>query len=241
MEKSNEGTAKSVDDILYEAATSDPVSLEAHRIVPASAPVTPVETTRAEKVPTESADEREAIIVDDGKDADKAATEEQVEAPAEDASVPGSIKADSYFEDDEIAVEQANDEVIYSDELSSIFQQADDVVAVEVKNFYTDNGKPRSRFAMRNDPPVLSIRSGSEQYASFVLTEHFAQYLVSATGNVDRAYQGKEPLLLGEKEKKPVSFKDSFQRSVEYIANHPMKSLLAALVVGLIIYGLIRF
>jgi hypothetical protein len=105
-----------------------------------------------------------------------------------------AVETDSYFKDDEDFLE-AGDELVHSAKDIAVFLQKEKVVTWELKNFYDLTGKPRSKVALRNDPPMLGISNSDGEEVEFLLSAHFAQSLGATLENVHRAYYGVAPRL----------------------------------------------
>lgn len=107
-----------------------------------------------------------------------------VEAPAGDT-----------VSDDEQFLASYDDELFTSDgrggeDPLGLFSQQDGVVRVGVGNFVDARGKPRSRRALRTDPPVLTVTASGGESISFALTEQLSIYLADQLTRVRRAYAG---------------------------------------------------
>lgn len=142
---------------------------------------------------------------------------------------------DDYLDDDEQFL--AGDDVVVSEsDALSLFKQTDNVVSYEVLNFYDDNGKPRNRLSLRNDPPILHISSSDGQSADFVLTKNFTSGTARMLRDVERAYVGMSP-------KKSADEKKTFRSRVDDVkswakankAKAIMLGVLAVLFVGYIV------
>lgn len=111
--------------------------------------------------------------------------EEPEETPKE------SPASDGYFEDDEIALSQ--DEILSEDDSSVIAKQQEGVVSWEISGVYDENGKVRSKHALRNSPPLLQVRDSLGNQADFLLTKDLSRSLAKNFDDLHRAYYGIRP------------------------------------------------
>ena len=143
---------------------------------------------------------------------------------------------DEYLDDDE-AFLAGDDVVLVEKDVLSIFKQSENVVSYELLNYYGDNGKPRSRMSMRNDPPILHISSSDNKTVDFVLTQHFTKHMVQSLKEIDKSYSG-----IPSKKKKELDqeeIENVFQRLVSWVKNNKVRAgVLVAFVLLLVIYNL---
>lgn len=143
---------------------------------------------------------------------------------------PTAFKTNDYFEDDEEFL-RGDDTQIHSDSDLALFKQEDGVVSWKILNFYKDNGTPRSKLSLRNDPPIMQVSDSAGRSVDFILTQNFTKSMSKALEDVNRGFHGVRPV----SEKKPFS-RESFQKKIEdWIRAHKVKSALAALAFGFIV------
>jgi len=100
-------------------------------------------------------------------------------------------KSDDYFEDDELAL--SRDEILSEDSSSVIAKQQEGVVSWEISGVYDENGKVRSKYALRNSPPLLQVRDSLGNQADFLLTKDLSGSLAKNFDDLHRAYYGIRP------------------------------------------------
>lgn len=98
----------------------------------------------------------------------------------------------SYFDDD-AAVLKYYDEAVHETTEMAIIKQDENIISWEVDNLFDENGQKRSKFALRNDPPVFKISSGAGDEAQFVVTKELARTMGKLFNDIHRAYHGIEP------------------------------------------------
>lgn len=136
-----------------------------------------------------------------------------------------------YFSDDE-AFLAGDDKVVHTDTDLSLFKQNDGVVSWEIVNFYKDNGRPRSKFSLRNDPPLMIISSSSGVSAEFILTHNFAKSMAKSLEDVNRGYYGMGP---ASEKKDSSSFQTKIADVKEWILENKVKSAATAIVLGFMV------
>lgn len=144
---------------------------------------------------------------------------------------------DSYLDDDEEFL-LGDDSVIADKDVLGLFKQSDNVISYEVLNFYNENGKPRNRMSLRNDPPVLHISSSNGDTADFILTRNFTKNAAYMLKEVDKAYSGISP----QKNKKidQEEIQGTFKKIVSWAKNNKVKSItLGALIALFVVYTII--
>jgi len=142
-----------------------------------------------------------------------------------------SSQTEDYLLDDERVL--AGDDVLLHEDLDSgIFQQESHVISWEVLGLLKENGKPRNRLALRNDPPLFVIKSASGDEVEFVLTKELSKSLSVIFTNVHNAYIGINSL---EKNAEPLTFKNSFNRVKSWIKTNPVKSTIVSALILLMV------
>lgn len=147
------------------------------------------------------------------------------------------ITTDSYLDDDEEFL-LGDDSVIADKDVLGLFKQSDNVVSYEILNFYNENGKPRNRMSLRNDPPILHISSSNGDTADFILTRNFTKNTASMLKEIDKAYSG-----ISSKKNKKIDQEEIqgfFQKFITWAKENKAKSItLGVLVVLFVVYTVI--
>lgn len=131
-----------------------------------------------------------------------------VESPIDTAE---SVNKDGYFNDDEKFL-KGDDLVIHDDIDLAIFQQSDNVLSWEVRKFLKENGRPRKRLSLRNDPPVFVIKTSDGKEVEFLITQELSKSLGQLFTNINKAYFGvdgtgpDEPLNLSKMKRMGTNF-----------------------------------
>lgn len=102
------------------------------------------------------------------------------------------MSEDSVIEDD-VDNDVHNDEILEKDYLSILVSQEEDkALYYEIFNIYRTESKRdyKSKFALKKDPPVLSVKDNYGEEVKFILTENFTRELISGLKEVERAYAG---------------------------------------------------
>lgn len=144
-----------------------------------------------------------------------------------------AVRSNDYFDDDEEFL-RGDDKPVHNDADIALFKQIDGVISWEIINFYKENGKPRSKYALKTDPPLIKISSSEGDTAEFLVTQNFAKSMGSMLNNVNRAYYGVSP----EKEQKAFSqegIKDKFSSLKQWVRFHKVKSTVAVVFFGFIL------
>lgn len=152
------------------------------------------------------------------------------------------VSSEDYFDDDEEFL--AGDDVeIHDDNVLSIFRQEDNVVSVELMNLYTNDGDLRNKFQLRNDPPVMIIKSSDGQLAQFLLTKNFVNGLNGKFDDVHRAYFGLESKSSRDRKRKlsegESSGKGFIDNTRDWVIENKFKSVLLLLVLLLVVFGIV--
>lgn len=162
--------------------------------------------------------------------------DDEYEYEIEVAETPIESNQDEYLDDDE-AFLAGDDAVLVEKDALSIFKQSENVVSYELLNYYGENGKPRSRVSLRNDPPILHISSSDDKTVDFVLTQHFTKHMAQSLKEIDKSYSG-----IPSKKKKELDqeeIENVFQRLVTWVKNNKVKTgILGAFILLLVIYNL---
>ena len=105
------------------------------------------------------------------------------------------MSEDSVVDEDDVDVDNDvhNDEILEKDYLSILVSQEEDkALYYEIFNIYRTESKRdyKSKFALKKDPPVLSVKDNYGEEVKFILTENFTRELISGLKEVERAYAG---------------------------------------------------
>lgn len=105
------------------------------------------------------------------------------------------VSEDSVVDEDDVDVDNDvhNDEILEKDYLSILVSQEEDkALYYEIFNIYRTESKRdyKSKFALKKDPPVLSVKDNYGEEVKFILTENFTRELISGLKEVERAYAG---------------------------------------------------
>lgn len=166
---------------------------------------------------------------------DEEPLDEQSHVQDNDDLSPSSTAVDQsadYFDDDEEFL-KGDDKLIHSDPDIALFKQDEGVVSWELLNFYKENGKPRSKIGLRNDPPVMRISSSSGDTAEFLVTQQFAKSLSHILEDVNRAYFGVSPVK-EHNSFSQVGVKNKIRSIGQWMRDHKFKSAVGFVVVGLL-------
>lgn len=129
----------------------------------------------------------------------------------------------------------SNDVRIHGNSFINLFRQDENVLSVELENFYkNDEGDIRNQFSLLREPPVLKISSSDGSEASFALTKNFTEDLVNILKNVNSGYYG-----IQENNNFDVSDKNIKNKIVSlknYVLEHKVVSLI---ILGLIVFMII--
>lgn len=185
----------------------------------------PAATVADEAIPSVVASQH-ARPSEEASEPSVSAEAEEEEGESEAAPAPPS---EAYFEDDEEFL-KGDDAVLSSAEDAALFQQLDHVVAYNLRNFYDEEGKRRSKRSLRHDPPVFRVEDSSGDFAEFVVTRELSAHLAQLFDVVHRGYYGVEGKkgLPGE-EREPRS---KLQEVTHWVESNPKRSItLASLLV----------
>lgn len=147
----------------------------------------------------------------------------------EDAPVSDEDDSTGYFSDDEEFL-KGDDRVMEQAPTAALLQQMDNVVSYTLKNFENENGRRRSKYALRADPPVFLIESSNGDFAEFVVTRELSAHLEHLFGTVRRGYYGVDA------KKKTVTDQGQVRSRVrevtEWCESNPTRaSIIAALLI----------
>lgn len=152
----------------------------------------------------------------------------------EDSIKDEEIVEQNHFEDDEMML-SGDDQVLYDNDEKSAFAQMDGVIVWEIEGLYNSKGVPKNKYAMRDNPPVLTVRSSAnDDMASFILTKEFVNSLNSQLDVAHNAYYGVKNKKSNSGEKK--TSKEQLDNSVQWVKDNPFKTVLVAVIVLLFIY-----
>ena len=123
-------------------------------------------------------------------------------------------------EDDDVDNNFHNDEILEKDYLSILVSQEEDkALYYEIFNIYRTESKKdyKSKFALKKDPPILSVKDNYGEEVEFTLTENFTRELISGLKEVERAYAGfSGPIDLDAPDK-------FLERVIYYFKKNPFK------------------
>lgn len=154
------------------------------------------------------------------------------QAPEEELETAATA-TEAYFEDDEDFL-AGDDRVIDETDALGLFAQDQDVVAWDIEGLYDDDLELLPKSVIRSSPPVLTIKSTSGDTASFILTRGFARHMGEGLKRVESAYFGVD-----SRNPEKLTAKERLQRFGDWIKTHPVKTGLAAIVIGLVVYTLV--
>lgn len=103
------------------------------------------------------------------------------------------VSEDIVVDEDDVDNDVHNDEILEKDYLSILVSQEEDkALYYEIFNIYRTESKRdyKSKFALKKDPPVLSVKDNYGEEVKFILTENFTRELISGLKEVERAYAG---------------------------------------------------
>lgn len=177
--------------------------------------VTPPEDTAAEPV----------------LDADASREDMTVNPPEPDVN-PAAARSAEYFEDDEEFLEAIDHELVRT-ETMGIYQQDEQTVSWEILNFLKDNGKPRNRLQLRNDPPILHIASSDGQTADFLLTPDFVKGMTENLDHVEKAFYGIDTTT------EKLTIQEKFANLGQWVSDHKGITILLGVVLLLFIIAIV--
>lgn len=135
---------------------------------------------------------------------------------------------DKLFTDEEILIENSNEESTFAEAKDSFgVAQHENIIVVNVDNLFVNEDKDdyrvRNRISMKNDPPVLVVKSmsGDEEnpIVRLELTEGFTGKMSGILEDIQRSYAGLKP-------KREMTFKErsseTFANAVIAMKNHPV-------------------
>lgn len=139
-----------------------------------------------------------------------------------------------YFDDDEEFL-KGDDTTIHEANDVAIFQQLENVVSWEIENYYKDDGKPRNRLSLRNDPPILKISNSSGENASFVISKEFSGSLSKLFSDIERSYYGVSEKRMNNK---AIDSKDRISDFVNFVKRHGVLFILGGLILGVSLFSM---
>ena len=130
------------------------------------------------------------------------------------------MSEDSVIDEDDVDNNFHNDEILKKDYLSILVSQEEDkALYYEIFNIYRTESKKdyKSKFALKKDPPILSVKDNYGEEVEFTLTENFTRELISGLKEVERAYAGfSGPIDLDAPDK-------FLERVIYYFKKNPFK------------------
>lgn len=130
------------------------------------------------------------------------------------------VSEDSVVDEDDVDNNFHNDEILEKDYLSILVSQEEDkVLYYEIFNIYRTESKKdyKNKFALKKDPPILSVKDNYGEEVEFTLTENFTRELISGLKEVERAYAGfSGPIDLDAPDK-------FLERVIYYFKKNPFK------------------
>lgn len=137
--------------------------------------------------------------------------------------------ASDYFDDDLFLA--AEDHVLHRDQAAGIVEQLEHVVSWQVDNFFADSGKPRSKFVLRQDPPIFKISSSRGDVAEFIVTKSLARDLEQIFKDVHNGFYGISPKTKSSTPLSQESISQAWQNVQEWAVDNKVKAVIAGLVV----------
>lgn len=131
---------------------------------------------------------------------------------------------DKIKQDDELVCELINnDKIIEQDNVYSILEQNENLIAFKIEGVYKDVDKRvyNSKKHLSTNPPKLVINDSNENEVTFLLTKDFTNNLMESLEEVNRAYLGYAT----SKKKEPFSLQRLFKEE-------PLKAILLILMCG---------
>lgn len=139
-----------------------------------------------------------------------------------------------YFDDDDFLA--AEDRSLHSDQSAGVVQQLENVVSWEVEGFYKEDGKPRNRLVLRQDPPIFKITSSNGDYAEFILTKTLAQDFERIFGDVHNGFYGITPKSDRPSPFSQEGFRSNMEGAKEWVLDNKVKTLMILFVV-FVVFG----
>lgn len=171
------------------------------------------------------------VKVDNELDIDKD-PQEEAEESNHDEDVPSSGRDLSITSDDEKILE--NDRKIFEDQKRGIIQQADGVLAWEIKGLYTDKGKIKNKFLMLQSPPYLVVKDSEGNVVNVILTKEFSDELSDKFNAVSKAYRGVN---VEKKDEENKTLKERMTSLVKWIKIHPFKTSIVVIIVAFFVWA----
>lgn len=178
----------------------------------------------------------------DGRDNDDMTVESEENTVQENEStnVDSDDSEEDYFDDDEEML-LGDDKVIFSEDDRAAFMQLENSIVWRIDGLYNAKGEVKNKFALKQNPPELTVISSDgddESFATFFLTPEVCKTLSEALDTTYRAYYGVK-----KKKSQPfsqASIRESYENSVQWIKDHPVKMTISVLViVFIVVFGFI--
>lgn len=152
---------------------------------------------------------------------------------------PDSTSVDNYFDDDEFLA--GDDQTLRSEDDLKIFQQMENVVSWKVANFYKDNGKPRKRISLRNDPPILQISSSDGATAEFFVTNELSASFEKIFGDISKSYRGLDITDNSASAFSQEGIKQKLSSMVDWVSVNRFKAIMLSVVFVLLMVFVIIY
>lgn len=140
-----------------------------------------------------------------------------------------------YFEDDEAFL--GDDTELFSDDAAAAFKQIPGTVTYEIRGMYDDKGNLKSRWKIRQEPPVLFVTSvgaeDDENTAHFMLTKDFSKQLSMRLDDINKMYYGIDP------SKKSAFSQEWFSEKKESISTWSSENSMKLIIGLVVIVGLV--
>lgn len=164
--------------------------------------------------------------------------ENEVSTDVENDGEGAAGQGPSYFDDDEQML--SGDDVVIDEDLDmGVVKQSGPVVSWVIENFYKDNGQPRSKGSLRNDPPILTVGNSDGDSVSIVVTREFAGQFESIMGDVYRAYYG-----ISSKRSREIGRTGevrNFDRFKKWTSENKVKAVIGGLVILILVCSAVFF
>lgn len=142
---------------------------------------------------------------------------------SEESVVPAKTKqALTDYLDDDLEFLTGDDTLLEAKPSGALIEQEENIIAWRLENFFDENNERRSRYALRNSPPILIIESSDGSSVEFLLTQQLSRTLAETFTSVDRGYRGMDP-----KKKESLLHDEPLKKKevmINYLKDHPVKA-----------------
>lgn len=141
-------------------------------------------------------------------------------------------------EDEKVLELIKNDNIEDSTSLMGIVSQDNDMLAFSIEGVYKDEKQTKyiTGKRLKDNPPVLKIRSGKGDEVQFLLTKEFSKLLSKSLNEVNKAYAG----YIYVKEENNMTLIDKIKNLPNIIKKKPIESLFTIASIIVIIYILVK-